>query len=69
MSGMTFIELEPCPFCGGECIYEGRTSADPDGKYSYYLFCTDCICQGPVENKYIDAIEKWNTRGKCAKKA
>ncbi len=62
-------ELKPCPFCGGEAKYDSYAMSPYekaninyiDGKW-HYVYCSDCLAQGPEVLSKEDAIADWNRR-------
>ena len=51
-------EIKPCPFCGGEVIYE---STQQRHGIVYSLYCEECGVEIARLNK-PEAIEAWNRR-------
>jgi Lar family restriction alleviation protein len=47
------IDLQPCPFCGGEAINIGSLNV---------VACRDCIAKGHSCASEDEAAEKWNRR-------
>lgn len=52
-------ELKPCPFCGGEAVYNKCTPSEHS-----YVICDnlDCETMGPTADSEAAAILAWNTR-------
>lgn len=55
-------ELLPCPFCGGEAKYKKFTSKGIFKTTVYYIGCSVCKCQTPVQLHIDEAKDLWNTR-------
>ncbi|WP_175992297.1 Lar family restriction alleviation protein [Burkholderia vietnamiensis] len=54
----TLTDLLPCPFCGGtNCTISTRTI----GKWKF-VYCPDCLAEGPAYDDEDDAIDAWNRR-------
>lgn len=56
------VELEPCPFCGGEATF-----VDAGSGLNYYVGCADDSCCGFAEVGWAfktreEAVAAWNTR-------
>jgi len=53
------LELFPCPFCGGV----GAINCKPERKgFTYYAFCSNCLCCTDYQINPQKAKEAWNTR-------
>ena len=48
------VELEPCPFCGGEAFMIHG--------YDYRVECDNCGCRTQEYVSQEDAAEAWNNR-------
>lgn len=44
---------EPCPFCGGDGVYNRNTAS---------IRCKTCAAEGPDEATPVEAIQAWNRR-------
>lgn len=56
-------ELKSCPFCGGNAKQKTFTSKGKIFKTTvYYIACSVCKCQTPVQLHIEEAEELWNTR-------
>ena len=56
-------ELKPCPFCGGKAKQKTFTSRSKIFKTTvYYIGCSVCKCQTPVQLYIEEAEVLWNTR-------
>ncbi|WP_175806632.1 Lar family restriction alleviation protein [Burkholderia cenocepacia] len=54
----TLTDLLPCPFCGGtNCTVSTRTI----GKWKF-VYCPDCLAEGPADDMEVVAIADWNRR-------
>jgi Lar family restriction alleviation protein len=51
-------ELKPCPFCGAESIKVENDKEAGD----WYVFCNECLSEGPNVATEVIAIRSWNTR-------
>ncbi|RQV52075.1 Lar family restriction alleviation protein [Burkholderia cenocepacia] len=50
--------LKPCPFCGGtNCTVSVRTV----GKWKF-VYCPDCLAEGPADDLEVVAVAEWNRR-------
>lgn len=57
------VELQPCPFCGGEAVLKAVRHV-PNG-YEYTPMCQVTGCAGRLAKKWLhkqDAIQAWNRR-------
>lgn len=54
-------KLKPCPFCGGDCIYETQET-DSIGDEIPVIFCNWCKAVFKVENDspYYATKDTWN---------
>ena len=58
-------ELMPCPFCGGDAVFDGYKIYLGHGDYTeeYSIHCSECRCNHRDSFKDPnDAIKAWNTR-------
>ena len=55
-------ELLLCPFCGGEAKHKKFTSKGIFKTTVYYIGCSACKCQTPVQLHIDEAEDLWNTR-------
>jgi Lar family restriction alleviation protein len=46
----------PCPFCAGVDVDMH------DGVVVFWVSCTDCGCEGPIERSARKAVSSWNRR-------
>ena len=53
------VELEACPFCGGEAEVIARSFADS-------VICQECEASGPECRTGAEAIAAWNRRTDAA---
>lgn len=58
------LELEYCPFCGGEPKYYERSECEGFHEYwtYYYVECKDCGAQQSSWRSKNEVIKKWNRR-------
>lgn len=52
-------QLKPCPFCGHEDLYLGKTKGG-----NYYVVCFNCHTSSGNYMKEEMAVEAWNRREK-----
>lgn len=55
-----YIQLQPCPFCGGPPVLHHNTPL-PDVTFECYVFCHECGAQSGEQEAYCDdndAVEK-----------
>ena len=61
------IDLEPCPFCGGEAEYEENDDPKYAGFGFRWISCKECnassVCMIPLKDAVDEALaEAWNSR-------
>ncbi|WP_176016622.1 Lar family restriction alleviation protein [Burkholderia sp. BCC0398] len=54
----TLTDLLPCPFCGGTNCTISTTTI---GKWKF-VYCPDCLAEGPADDMEVVAIADWNRR-------
>lgn len=57
------IEQKPCPFCGCSMLEAGYRES---GMISRFIYCTECLAQGPNTNSVPGAWAEWNARAQLA---
>ena len=57
------LDLDPCPFCGGEAWFVG--SEDKDGNDMFQPQCFDCQASGKPQH-HGDTVEETNARKRDA---
>ena len=55
------IRLTPCPFCG-ENDRLNMEAYQCDGEFWHYVFCEECLAEGPVGKTEQDTVDAWNER-------
>ncbi|MGG2041165.1 Lar family restriction alleviation protein [Burkholderia gladioli] len=55
-------KLSDCPFCGGT----NCTATSKGISKWYFIYCPDCLAEGPAENTPDQAIAAWNRRASPA---
>ena len=60
-------KLKPCPFCGGQQLYDNigvhyDESGLSDVRYFYSVVCINCGCRTASFEQKLNAIESWNRR-------
>lgn len=58
---MADLTMKPCPFCGGEAIFDVLMATDRD---YYRVECKrpSCDATGPVRKTESGAVKAWNRR-------
>ena len=51
-------DMKECPFCGSM-----RLESERQGPNAYYIFCSECMAEGPSSYTLAKSIELWNCRG------
>lgn len=51
----------PCPFCASE-----NTKVRHECMGEWFVYCLNCVTEGPVGKSYKDAIHLWNQRPNLA---
>lgn len=64
---MTTPDLKPCPFCGGEAVYDFHAKGMPEAwenDCDHWVYCDaeDCFANVGLCESKSEAIAAWNTR-------
>ena len=64
---MTAPDLLPCPFCGGEAVYDFHAKGQPgawENDCDHWVYCRadDCFANVGLCESKAEAIAAWNTR-------
>jgi len=55
------VELNPCPFCGGEAEVD-HVNVNGNGEKKYYVCCKNCAAEAGWAKTKIGATRYWNLR-------
>jgi hypothetical protein len=58
------VNLKPCPFKDHGVDEIGITLQREYISKEYFVFCEDCLCEGPHYMHKKDAVNAWNRRTK-----
>lgn len=53
---MNKTELNPCPFCGGAAVNDGKE-----------IWCSECFVNTACGISYDEAVKNWNSRAPVSK--
>lgn len=64
---MTAPDLKPCPFCGGQAVYDFHAKGMPgawENDCDHWIYCEaeDCFANVGLCESKAEAITAWNTR-------